>query len=334
MEKYEINFTQGVTAEEQLKAFFEMNQKASYVEDLKKEHAQIESLLIKNQEALDQQRMDISFLYSKYQVQTEEDLICIFSEIKNLPKIEDEIKNLKKEWGYINNLLTEVEQTNKIIVSPLFDMLNSDHLEEKKEFLKEQLKEKELLLENVKGKLDISTVVFTELEKIESDIEIIEEEQSDLRHKLEISNQTIDFLNESARELENKFIPKIIDDASPLLEIMTNGKYKKLLLNNNFDISLKDEKTGECFSISQLSIGTQEQIYFLLRLAVSEACTENNYPLFLDESFVEYDEQRLFNIFSILKKISKKKQVVFFTSKQRDIEEISKLESNINVINI
>ena len=75
-------------------------------------------------------------------------------------------------------------------------MLNSDHLEEKKEFLKQQLKEKELLLENVKGKLDISTVVFTELEKIESDIEIIEEEQSDLRHKLEISNQTIDFLNE------------------------------------------------------------------------------------------------------------------------------------------
>ena len=67
---------------------------------------------------------------------------------------------------------------------------------------------------------------------------------------------------------------------------------------------------------------------------MSEACTENNYPLFLDESFVEYDEQRLFNIFSILKKISKKKQVVFFTSKQRDIEEISKLESNINVINI
>ena len=156
----------------------------------------------------DQQRMDISFLYSKYQVQTEEDLICIFSEIKNLPKIEDEIKNLKKEWGYINNLLTEVEQTNKIIVSPLFDMLNSDHLEEKKEFLKEQLKEKELLLENVKGKLDISTVVFTELEKIESDIEIIEEEQSDLRHKLEISNQTIDFLNESARELENNAVDR------------------------------------------------------------------------------------------------------------------------------
>ena len=89
LEKYEINFTQGVTAEEQLKAFFEMNQKASYVEDLKKEHAQIESLLIKNQEALDQQRMDISFLYSKYQVQTEEDLICIFSEIKNLPKVAD-----------------------------------------------------------------------------------------------------------------------------------------------------------------------------------------------------------------------------------------------------
>lgn len=334
LEKYEINFTQGVTAEEQLKTFFEMNQKASYVEDLKKEHAQIESLLIKNQEALDQQRMDISFLYSKYQVQTEEDLIRIFSEIKNLPKTEDEIKNLKREREYINNLLTEVEQTNKIIVSPLFDMLNSDHLEEKKEFLKQQLKEKELLLENVKGKLDISTAIFTELEKIESDIEIIEEEQNDLRHKLEISNQTIDFLNESARELENKFIPKIIDDASPLLEIMTNGKYKKLLLNNNFDISLKDEKTGECFSISQLSIGTQEQIYFLLRLAVSETCTENNYPLFLDESFVEYDEQRLFNIFSILKKISKKKQVVFFTSKQRDIEEISKLESNINVINI
>ena len=30
--------------------------------------------------------------------------------------------------------------------------------------------------------------------------EIIEEEQSDLRHKLEISNQTINFLNESAKK--------------------------------------------------------------------------------------------------------------------------------------
>ena len=58
-------------------------------------------------------------------------------------------------------------------------------------------------------------------------------------------------------------------------------------------------------------------------------------PLFLDEPFSQYDEDRVKNAFELLKEVSKKRQVFFFTCREREYEiAASVFEDNMNRIRL
>ena len=179
--------------------------------------------------------------------------------------------------------------------------------EERRRLLKESLQERQMKLENLKEEAAERKHDYDTIEKIRKEIQAVS-----------IAGAKI---KEAAGNLQKLTGQKLQDEISEIFAQLTGGKYKRVLLTENFEIYLD---TGEKYlQLYQVSYGTAEQIYLALRLACGTIlCQEEELPLILDETFAMYDEKRLIQA---LKYISQRKsQVILFSSNKREIQALEK----------
>ena len=179
--------------------------------------------------------------------------------------------------------------------------------EERRRLLKESLQELQMKLENLKEAAAERKHDYDTIEKIRKEIQAVS-----------IAGAKI---KEAAGNLQKLTGQKLQDEISEIFAQITEGKYKRVLLTENFEIYLD---TGEKYlQLYQVSYGTAEQVYLALRLACGTIlCQEEELPLILDETFAMYDEKRLIQA---LKYISQRKsQVILFSSNKREIQALEK----------
>lgn len=176
-------------------------------------------------------------------------------------------------------------------------------------------------------KLDIESNSLNEhLEKI-NDVEEqlcdLYEKEEELR-KLEYSvNLAIEVLNESYEELKADIVPDIENSIKKNIKWVTDGKYLNTIYNDRQGL-LIENSVGEIISIEKLSMGTIEQMYLGFRFAMLEKMGE--IPLFLDEAFAYYDNERLENVLKTISNTSAKTQVFIFTCSDREKRIMDKLK--------
>lgn len=179
--------------------------------------------------------------------------------------------------------------------------------EERRRLLKESLQERQMKLENLKEAAAERKHDYDTIEKIRKEIQAVSIAEAKIK--------------EAAGNLQKLTGQKLQDEISEIFAQITGGKYKRVLLTENFEIYLD---TGEKYlQLYQVSYGTAEQIYLALRLACGTIlCQEEELPLILDETFAMYDEKRLIQA---LKYISQRKsQVILFSSNKREIQALEK----------
>lgn len=176
------------------------------------------------------------------------------------------------------------------------------------EHLREEMKEKKTIHDNIKERLD-------ELE------EVSEERQKQERTKRAL-DLALERLGELSGDVHKELTVRLNEKTSSILDEITGGKYKMLLVDEKFRLSLY---TGERkIPIEQVSRGTIEQTYFALRMAASEILHEEEYPVILDDTFVYYDDVRLENTLRWL--VQHRKQVLIFTCQKREQEILKKIQ--------
>lgn len=179
--------------------------------------------------------------------------------------------------------------------------------EERRRLLKESLQEQQMKLENLKEEAAERKHDYDTIEKIRKEIQAVSIAEAKIK--------------EAAGNLQKLTGQKLQDEISEIFAQITGGKYKRVLLTENFEIYLD---TGEKYlQLYQVSYGTAEQVYLALRLACGTIlCQEEELPLILDETFAMYDEKRLIQA---LKYISQRKsQVILFSSNKREIQVLEK----------
>lgn len=104
---------------------------------------------------------------------------------------------------------------------------------------------------------------------------------------------------------------------SEWVSTVTDGRYDHVSVDSDGKLCVHAD--GMDLPPEALSRGTLEQLYLGLRLAVGELVTkEEEMPLFLDEAFCMYDDERLKQT---LKRLAgKKKQILLFTCQKREME--------------
>ncbi len=244
-------------------------------------------------------------------------------EIKiDMPQDLDVIKtNLKRKEDKELELLVKSgikESLTKRKVSDLKILING--LEKSKN---------DLILEQ--HKLDVESDSLSEhLEKLND----VEEQLCDLYEKeeeirrLEYSiNLAIEVLNDSYEELKEEIVPNIENLIKENITTTTDEKYNNVIYNDKQGL-LVENPSGEIVQIEKLSTGTIEQMYLGFRFAMIEKM--KNIPIFLDEVFAYYDDERLENVLNAIRQKSKNNQVFILTCSDREKRIMDRLKIKYN----
>jgi DNA repair exonuclease SbcCD ATPase subunit len=125
-----------------------------------------------------------------------------------------------------------------------------------------------------------------------------------------------DELREAAREARRAFRPHLKRSLDEHLARITAGRYTQSEIDDDLRITVVAPETGRMVSAELLSQGTQDQIFFVERLALADLldATTDRVPLFLDEPFAHFDQPRLDVALDLLAEESNRRQIVLFTT--------------------
>lgn len=172
-----------------------------------------------------------------------------------------------------------------------------------------------------------------DLVNIEELLEIEKQNYEELKQKNDKINIARILLGKAYEKMKNSVTPKFTSNLSENIMKISNGKYKKVTVNDEEGI-IVELPSGEYVSAEKLSGGTIEQLYLSLRLSMAKEISDENMPIILDESFAYYDDERLENTLKFLIDNFKENQIILFTCTGREREILDKLNINYNLIEL
>ena len=178
------------------------------------------------------------------------------------------------------------------------------------------------------------------LDDIRGEIEGIQIELNDIKMKRDRIMLIRNIILEADRQFREEHQPDVLKKASGYLYSITDGKYDRLFMDDEYKNTLYIKESNSNYPIDMnkaLSKGTKEQVYLSLRLALIDHLDEDKekLPIFLDEALVNWDGFRLNNLYKILGEIKEKRQVFIFTCHKYIVDEISNIQKlNPQIINL
>lgn len=121
-------------------------------------------------------------------------------------------------------------------------------------------------------------------------------------------------LKKAVNEYKNTKFPKILQKAEQYMVTITDGEYVGLKWMEHDGGLMLQRKDGIVFEAKEVSRGTQEGIYVALRLSLAgQSFTNEAMPIIIDDSFVNFDYQRVENVIRILQNLKQEHQIIYFT---------------------
>lgn len=122
-----------------------------------------------------------------------------------------------------------------------------------------------------------------------------------------------EILSATIEKYKNIHLPRMLSKAEEYLLFLTNGRYHRIHLKKSGQGFLVERKDRTIFEANELSQATTEQLYVAIRLAFAVTLYEKyQFPIIIDDSFVNFDEQRTEKVIELLKGMERN-QLLFFT---------------------
>ncbi len=253
---------------------------------------------------------------------------------KNNSALEEEINQLKNKFILKINLEKEKIKNNyfnKIEANKMDELTKLEDINVELQNLENKLNNKKVELhtldlddKNIEPKLE-------NLSRIEEELVENTEKLMSLRNLEKSINLAKEVLNQSYESMKNTITPKFTQELSKTISEITKGKYTNVRLNDDTGLVVELEN-GNYIPVARLSIGTIDQLYLSLRLALVEDLSEEKMPIILDEPFAYYDTERLKNILRYIAQRFSDHQVMIFTCMHRERELLEELNLAFNLI--
>jgi uncharacterized protein YhaN len=173
-------------------------------------------------------------------------------------------------------------------------------------------------LANLQGQIHNYETRPTSVSDAEEELRAAEEELSKVRSLSETLDATHSFLSQAKNKVFRDIAPFLADSVKKWLPEITLGRYRDARVDPlTLQVHVCDEN-GKWRQAALLSYGTAEQIYLLLRLAMTEYLTKPSEvcPLILDDITVQSDSRRKRRILDTLKTVSETRQVILFSQEE------------------
>ena len=128
-------------------------------------------------------------------------------------------------------------------------------------------------------------------------------------------------LESRTREAHEKFARRLEDYAVPHLAAVTGGRYREIFVDPvDLTVKVRVASNDAIVDLEQLSVGTREQVYLMVRFAMARMFAEGleQPPLVLDDPFATWDTQRIERCLPILVRGSGETQAIVLTA-SRDL---------------
>lgn len=272
-------------------------QKETFIESSRQQYAQLDK-----QESLVKNEL----------LKTQTKLANTRAQKNQLAGIEGQLSSLatqaKTKEKRLNTLKQQQDKVKKQIASLDFDESSFDVEITEAKAKTEKLHIAELEFKDFDKELSL---LDNNRKQLKSDIEksrnILQQLKGLNQEKKNLSHLEKLFL-EFRKDLIGRIRPSLSKKASAYLNELTDGKYSRIELDNNYDIFVFD--SGQSLPVERFSGGEKDLVNLCLRLAISELLTERASSEFnflvLDEIFGSQDADRRDNILKALAKLSKK----------------------------
>lgn len=129
-------------------------------------------------------------------------------------------------------------------------------------------------------------------------------------------------LQVAEQEAKERYLSPVLNRVRPYLQLLFPGA--EITIDDDLRIVGVVRETGYEEAFHHLSMGTQEQIAVLIRLAFAEMLVEQGHPatVILDDALVFSDDRRMNRMFDILNMAARNVQVVIFTCREQLFEEL------------
>ncbi|MBB1080074.1 AAA family ATPase [Limosilactobacillus sp. STM2_1] len=208
--------------------------------------------------------------------------------------------------------------------------VSKEELESALTRMQEQINHLNLTITKAQTKIQKDKVEITSLAE-DGTLSNLEQERANLATKIWREVQewlqyqlAIEWINKALVKASADRYPAIIRQAERFFFLLTENRYTKIDLTvDGIKVVRADQ---EVFLVEELSQGTAEQLYIALRLGfVTVMSDQANFPIIIDDGFVNFDNVRRQRMLKLLTEIAKKNQVLYFTADDR----VKKLSASV-----
>lgn len=254
----------------------------------------------------------------------------------NLEKIQNEINNLKSENNIKNNLEKNIllnKYEKNIDKNEINNLLNTGNINDKILLLENQINNSKLELNKLELKKDNIEPELEKLVSLEEELFSLKEQYKNLKKTNESIELVKNLLSKAYEKMKNSVSPMFTEKLSFNISKITKGKYCKLYFNDEQGL-IVELSNGNYIPAERLSVGTIDQLYLSLRLAMLDEISKEKVPIILDEAFAYYDNERLKNILIYLSTEFSDRQIIILTCTNREKEILKELNIQFNNIEL
>ncbi|HIU87692.1 MAG TPA: AAA family ATPase [Candidatus Avilachnospira avistercoris] len=168
-------------------------------------------------------------------------------------------------------------------------------------------------------KVEDKLILLNELRNRSLELRNTIAENNRIKEDIDAIDMAKENLSELSSELRSSTGAYINREAGEILGEVTGGTYSRIELTEGMDIYIN--KKGQSIPAKALSMGTIDQIYLSIRLAairlVEGGREDGRLPVFFDDSFTLYDDERLWAALSFIAGHFKG-QILLFTCQHRE----------------
>ncbi len=245
-----------------------------------------------------------------------------------------ELDNMLK--GIDEQLKENTKKTEELgaEIRKLADESDSDILGLDEQSIRNVMEDNEAFMEDIRGQLGELALMLRSPEHDENELKRMSAELTDeytqkkeLYDALELAEEN---MQAAVDDISRSFGPLLNEKTAEIFSNLTGGRYEKVMVDKEYAIQAKP-KDGGYHEWKYLSNGTTDQAYLSLRLAMTELITDNGerLPLMLDDVLLQYDNERAENALEYLKKYAQNAQILFFTCRNMQDENIISLRNII-----
>ncbi len=297
----------------------------SQISDFKRKITECEMGIEKSSDLMIDLNYIIEGIYSKYNVYRREEIHKMYlskafndEKLKSLREFvlhrQEQSVRLKNEYLKLKKEFEEERNRSEITGEIAIDYEDEDKISSELENLNANLQDLQSKITDLKYRL------LHEYKNREELSEVIEETENNSRQKqfYEDEYQSLEIarslLIESFEEMQSSFGPVVNKKCSDIIKEISDGAYDEIIVSKDFEISIRENKNNTTREWKYLSSGTADLVYFALRLAISEVFSKDkdSIPLFLDDAFLQYDDERTKMAIKFLENYAEKRNIQIF----------------------